>query len=31
MGVCFVGFVCEFGGVGAPSFGDVAISGHESE
>ncbi len=30
MGVGFIGFVNEFGGAGAPRFGSVVVSDHES-
>ena len=31
MGVGFAGFVDEFGGDGAPFFGGIVVSVHESE
>ncbi len=31
MGISFAGFVNELGGAGAPFFGSVAVSSHESE
>jgi hypothetical protein len=31
MGVGFVGFFYKFGGAGAPFFGSVDVSSHESE